>query len=85
MSAALSPEPKKIKCRVALVVSDEGMWNACGWSLRLGSKIDPGAFMDSAIEGIESGVMLQKYWIEVEVEVPQEKTIDGGTVLHAAT
>jgi len=72
---------KTKKIRIALAIDTNGQWCSAGWNIRRGSAknkdriedADPDSLMEAAIEGVQDGEA--RYWVEVEVEVPVEKTI----------
>lgn len=65
---------KKTKVRIALAVDSQGDWNACGWS-RDGKPTLDDDMMTAAVEMVSDGE--NQYWVEVEVEIPEPKTVQG--------
>jgi hypothetical protein len=68
----VSPSPKTVKVRVALVVATDGSWNAAGWSFADYSPASQDV-IDTAFTscyGPEGGEAV--YWLEAEVPVPVE-------------
>jgi hypothetical protein len=65
---------KKTKVRIALAVDSQGVWNACGWS-RDGKPASDDDMMTAAVETVSDGE--NQYWVEVEVEIPEAKTVKG--------
>ena len=53
-----------VKVRIAVAVTPEGEWNACGWS---GAESDDYK-MSVCVDSLASGE--KRYWLEVELEVP---------------
>ena len=68
----------KVKVKIALVIDENGVWNANGWSSDKPHHDEE--VMDMAIEGVGDGEA--RYWIEAEVDTPEVKTI-AGTVTPA--
>ncbi len=65
----------KIKCRIALSVNANGSYSACG-----GSGEDQELFLRFSRDGIETDVPHASVWVEVEVEVPTVRTVEGKVV-----
>ncbi|MDD5151926.1 MAG: hypothetical protein PHC28_15850 [Flavobacterium sp.] len=61
--------PIKIKVKIAVAVGPDGSWNAVGWSNASSMK----EMMDIAVDEVSDGE--NRFWIEVELPVPQEVTI----------
>ena len=53
-----------VKVRIAVGVTPEGEWNACGWS---GAASDDDK-MSICVDSLASGE--KRYWLEAELEVP---------------
>lgn len=53
-----------VKVRIAVAVTPEGEWNACGWS---GAESDDDK-MSICVDSLASGE--KRYWLEAELEVP---------------
>lgn len=53
-----------VKVRIAVAVTPEGDWNACGWS---GTASDDDK-MSICVDSLASGE--KRYWLEAELEVP---------------
>lgn len=60
---------KTVKCRISLVVDPTGAWAAGG------SDSDKGKFADYILDGVGQGEA--RYWVEVEVAVPEIATVQG--------
>ena len=58
----------KVKVRIAVAVGKDGHWNAAGWEG--GSAED---VMAIAIDLVEDGEA--RYWLEAELDVPQETVV----------
>ena len=58
-----------VKVRIAVAVTPEGEWNACGWS---GSESDDDK-MSICVDSLASGE--KRYWLEAELEVPSADTV----------
>lgn len=66
-----------MKVRIALVVNENGHYNAVGWS---GSDKDPvgdEVMMGTCVDGLEEFGHEARYWVEVEVERPVVKVVEG--------
>lgn len=67
-----------MKVQIALIVNSAGKYNACGWSLE-GTNIQ--TCFDTCIDGMadfdETDAAEQKYIVEVEVDIPEIKTVQG--------
>ena len=63
-----------MKIRIAVAVTLDGEWNACGWG-RPGMEIPDKRKMDLAVEGVAGSEA--RYWVEAEVEIPHVKTVKG--------
>lgn len=53
-----------VKVRIAVAVTPEGDWSACGWS---GTASDDDK-MSICVDSLASGE--KRYWLEAELEVP---------------
>ena len=53
-----------VKVRIAVAVTPEGDWNACGWS---GTASDDDK-MSICVDSLASGE--KRYWLEAELEAP---------------
>ena len=53
-----------VKVRIAVAVTPEGDWNACGWS---GTASDDDK-MSICVDSLAAGE--KRYWLEAELEVP---------------
>lgn len=53
-----------VRVRIAVAVTPEGEWNACGWS---GSESDDDK-MSICVDSLASGE--KRYWLEADLEVP---------------
>lgn len=53
-----------VKVRIAVAVTPEGEWNACGWS---GTASDDDK-MSMCVDLLASGE--KRYWLEAELEIP---------------
>jgi hypothetical protein len=64
---------KMIKCRIALAVDPSGGWSAAGHNVER----EPAKWekFDYILDGIDDGEA--RYWIEVEVPVPETTTVQG--------
>ena len=58
-----------VKVRIAVAVTPEGDWNACGWS---GAESE-NDMMGICIESLACGE--KRYWLEAELDVPDEPTV----------
>lgn len=68
---------KTVKVKIALAVDSDGKWNASGWSNPDGTPNTTNS-MDIAVDGVAEGE--SRYWIELEVPVPEVKIIKGATI-----
>ena len=67
----------KIKIRIAVAVAPNGEWNSSGWG-RPEKEVSDKDKMDIAVEPLDSGEA--QYFIEAEVDVPKETTIQGTVI-----
>lgn len=63
---------KTVKVRIAVVVANNGKWNAYAYS---GAKSDKDN-MDIALEGLEEDGEA-RYWVTAELAVPEEVNVQG--------
>ena len=69
-----------LKVRIAVVVDPDGKWSASGWHIANNGtkgKIEKAerAMMDGVIDDVGMGEA--RYWVEAELPVPVEKTVQG--------
>ena len=64
---------KTIKIKIAVAIDASGKWSASGWGVE--NKPCKDVPMDIAVEGVKEGG--RRYWVEAEIEVPEELTIQG--------
>jgi hypothetical protein len=62
----------KIKVRIALAVDCAAQWMAIGWNH---GNPDDDTMMSNAEDAVDDGN--SRYWIEAEVDVPEDKTVIG--------
>ena len=73
---------KKIMVRIAVAVSPNGMWNACGFSKPGGEIAPDNDLMSFAVDPLDNGEA--RYFIEAELEIPARQTIQAISVEKAS-
>ncbi len=67
---------KTVKIKVAVAVDPEGGWMASGWSDRNGEPVEEA--MENCID--DFGGNEAKYWLEAELPIPKEMTVQATVV-----
>lgn len=68
--------------QIAVAVSPDGKWNACGFP-------EPGKLvaddaMNIAVDGLGPGGGEARYWVTVVLHVPEVETVEGKTASEGA-
>jgi len=71
-----------VKCRIALAIDHRGDWNCAGWG-GMGTSTSDRDKMGTAIGGTADGE--RRYWIEVEIPIPESTVIDAIAEAEAAS
>lgn len=58
----------KVKVRIAVAVTPEGEWNACGWS-----EASDDDKMGICVDSLASGE--KRYWLEAELDAPETPAV----------
>lgn len=66
---------RTVKCRIALAVDASGAWSAAGGNASPKDKRTEWERFDYILDGIESGEA--RFIVEVDVPVPEVKTVTG--------
>ena len=78
----------KVKVKIAVVMDKNGDWSASGWKTRgMDSKLSERQvqeFINIATESLDSLDFQKTFFVEAEIEVPEEKIeVIPGTVVEA--
>jgi hypothetical protein len=68
----MSTKERTVKVRVAVAVDPDGAWNASGWGNADGP-VDAQMAMEIACESVGTGE--NRFWLEVEVPIPETRSV----------